>query len=84
MMKLFLLLTLITTSVFAKSDKGPCRFDLVGPATLPDSIMESKPMNVQECSQAAYKLLEQNKEHYNKALVKNFKTGTITIVELKD
>lgn len=83
-MKLFILFSLLTTPLFAQTEKGLCRYDLVGPATLPDSILESRPMSVEECSKTAYELLEQNKENYNKVLVKNFKTGKYTILELKD
>lgn len=72
MWKIGLLSILLSMNVFgAQSLKGKCLYDLVGPQTLPDSILEPHPLTVKECTERARRLLKLNSDSYNKAVIKH-------------
>lgn len=80
---LILFIFLFPTIAFSSLERGPCRYDLVGPETLPDSIIERKSYTHDECVEKARSLLDLNRESYNKALIKNFLTGKWIVIETK-
>jgi hypothetical protein len=66
-----------------KTDKGKCRFDLIGPETLPEGVIKPDPLTVNECVDSAIELLEKNKDHFDKAIVKHSLLKEMKVVTLK-
>ena len=85
MKHLLLFTVLLSLNVQAQSqEKQACRFDLIGPATLPDSILEKEPMTLKECRTRIQTLLKMNTDSYNKALLRFGSDPKWTVIELKD
>lgn len=85
MLKTFWLSLFITLSFSAfGQEKGKCRYDLVGPRTMPDAILEREPVTREECHKRAIKLLKLNSDSYDKVLIRHGEEKNPTVIELKD
>lgn len=69
---------------FAQDDLKICRFDLVGPETLHDSIILPSPMTKKKCRKEALNLLQKNLEYYNSVILKDIESGKIEVLTVKD
>lgn len=62
----FLIFILMTSSLaLASEEKFPCRFDLIGEKTFPESVYEKEFLTRAECLKRAQELLELNKEYFS-------------------
>lgn len=77
-MKVILIFLIYSSSLIASPEKVPCRYDLLGPLIPPHSFFEGDLMTFQECRQVAQKNLEANTEYYNKAIIKDLKSGKMS------
>lgn len=64
-MKTLFALILLSTMAHGSEEKFPCRFDLVGERTFPESVLEKEFLTRAECLKRAQELLEMNKEHFS-------------------